>query len=150
MCLSLEALTSIIRTGKPILVELVDLVNSVISNVVAQMVNFPSWMPDCDSHSPALLDLFLFSDTSICFTMAFWPLGNSDLVVVSVSINFLSNSKLDSPFHGIAYSCAEWDGLCDHVRYVSWEDIFKLCASAAANEFCEWVQVGIDVYIPHR
>ena len=23
-------------------------------------------------------------------------------------------------------------------------------ASAAASEFCEWVQVGIDVYIPHR
>ena len=30
------------------------------------------------------------------------------------------------------------------------EDIFKLCASAAASEFCEWVQVGVDVYIPHR
>ena len=30
------------------------------------------------------------------------------------------------------------------------EDIFKLSASAAASEFCEWVQVGIDVYIPHR
>ena len=26
----------------------------------------------------------------------------------------------------------------------------KLGASAAASEFCEWVQVGIDVYIPHR
>ena len=33
---------------------------------------------------------------------------------------------------------------------VPWEDIFKLSASAAASEFCEWVQVGIDVYIPHR
>ena len=30
---------------------------------------------------------------------------------------------------------------------VSWEDIFKLNASAAAREFCEWVQVGIDVCI---
>ena len=27
---------------------------------------------------------------------------------------------------------------------------FKLSASAAASEFFEWVQVGIDVYIPHR
>ena len=33
---------------------------------------------------------------------------------------------------------------------VPWEDIFKLSASAAAREFCEWVQVGIDVYIPHK
>ena len=36
------------------------------------------------------------------------------------------------------------------MRDVSWKDIFKLGASAAANEFCEWVQVGIDVYILHR
>ena len=33
---------------------------------------------------------------------------------------------------------------------VPWEDIFKLSASVAASEFCEWVQVGIDVYILHR
>ena len=26
----------------------------------------------------------------------------------------------------------------------------KLGASAAASEFCEWVLVGIDVYMPHR
>ena len=48
------------------------------------------------------------------------------------------------------YSCADWDGLCDYLRDVPWEDIFKLGASTAASEFCEWVQVGIDVYIPHR
>ena len=28
--------------------------------------------------------------------------------------------------------------------------IFKLGASAATSEFCEWVHVGIDVCIPHR
>ena len=33
---------------------------------------------------------------------------------------------------------------------VPWEDICKLGASAAASEFCEWVQIEIDVYIPHR
>ena len=36
------------------------------------------------------------------------------------------------------------------MKDVPWEDIFKLSASAPASEFCEWVQVGIDVYIPHR
>ena len=36
------------------------------------------------------------------------------------------------------------------MRDVPWEDIFKLGASAAASEFCEWVQVAIDVYKPHR
>ena len=48
------------------------------------------------------------------------------------------------------YSHADWDGLHDHLRDVPWEDIFKLSASAAVSEFCEWVHVGIDVYIPHR
>ena len=56
------------------------------------MVNFPTWIPDCDSHSPALLDVFLSSDTSICSTMAFPPLGDSDHVV-SVSIDFPTNSQ---------------------------------------------------------
>ena len=45
---------------------------------------------------------------------------------------------------------ADWDSLHDHLRYVPWENIFKLRASAAASEFCEWVQVGINVYIAHR
>ena len=84
--------------------------------------------------------------------MGFPSLGNSDHVVVSVSIDFPSNSQQDALFHRIAYdySHADWDGLHDHLRDVPWEDIFKLGASAAASEFCEWVQVGIDVYIPHR
>ena len=63
-----------------------------ISNDLTQMVNIPSRIPDCDPHSPALLDLFLSSDASICSTMAFPPLGNSDHVAVSVSIDFPSNS----------------------------------------------------------
>ena len=116
------------------------------------MVNFPTWIPDCDSHHPALLDLFISSDASICSTMAFPPLGNSDHVVVSVSIDFPSNSQRDALFHHIAYdySRAEWDGLRDHLRDITWKDIFKLGASATASEFCGWVQIGIDVYIPHR
>ena len=36
------------------------------------------------------------------------------------------------------------------MRDVPCEDIFKLGASAAASEFCEWAQVRIDVYISHR
>ena len=58
-----------------------------ILNDLNQMVNFPTQIPDCDSQSPALLDLFLSSDASICSTMAFPSLRNSDHVVVSVSID---------------------------------------------------------------
>ena len=35
------------------------------------------------------------------------------------------------------------------MRDVQCEDIFELGAAAVASEFCEWVQVGIDAYIPH-
>ena len=99
------------------------------------MVNFPTRIPDCGANSPALLDLFLSSDT----TMAFLPLGNSDHVVVSVSTDFPSYSQQESPFHHIAYNYppADWDGLCDPLRDLPWEDIFKLSGSAAASEFFE-------------
>ena len=66
--------------------------NFSISKDLTQMVGFSTWIPDCDSHSPALLDLFLSSDASISSTMAFPPLGNSNHVVVSVSIDFPTNS----------------------------------------------------------
>ena len=84
------------------------------------MVNFPIWIPDFDSHSPALSDFFLSSDASIYSTKAFPPLGNSDHVVASVSIDFPTNSQQDAPFHRIAYdySRADWDGLRDHLRDV--------------------------------
>ena len=49
--------------------------------------------------SPALLDFSLSSDYSICFMMAFFPLGNSDHAVVSASNDFSSNSQQDALFH---------------------------------------------------
>ena len=62
--------------------------NFFVSNELTKMVNFPTRIPDCDSHSPALLNLFISSDASICSTMTFPPFSNSDHVVVSVSIDF--------------------------------------------------------------
>ena len=94
--------------------------NLFISNDLTQMVNFPTRIPDCDSHSPALWDLFISSDASICSTMTFPPLGNSDDVVVLLSIDFPINSKWDPPIHCIAYdySLADRDSLRDHLRDV--------------------------------
>ena len=101
MFLSLETLKSIIRTGSPILVELIDLVICYISNDLTQMVNFPTFIN-------LLFWIFFFLDASICSAMAFSPLGNSGHLFVSVSIDFPSNLQWDSPFHCIAddYSCA--------------------------------------------
>ena len=75
--------------------------------------------------------------------MDFPSLGNSDYVVASVPIKLKTTCLFSS------HSRVDWDGLRDHLRDVLWNDIFKLSASATASEFCEWVQIGIDVYIPH-
>ena len=52
--------------------------NFSLSNDNTQIVNFPTRIPGCDFNSPALLDLFLSSDTITCSTMAFPPLGSFD------------------------------------------------------------------------
>ena len=104
MCLSLGTLMSIIRTGYPILVELIDLVNSFI--IFLSQTTLLRWLTFLlrsltVTLSPALLDLFLSSDARICSTMAFPPLGNSDHAVVSVSIDFLRNSKSPISSHSL-------------------------------------------------
>ena len=113
------------------------------------MFNFLTLILDCNSR---ILDFFLFSDPNICSTVVFPPLENSDDVVVSVSIDILSNKKGDVLFHGTVYeySCTDWKSIHDHLRDVLWGAVVKLGASAAGTELCEWLQVGIDVYIPHR
>ena len=118
------------------------------------MINFPTPIPDCDSHSPAILDLFLTSHASIFSIMVFPPLGNSDHVVVSVPIDFPSNSQWDAVFHRIAYdySHADWDSLHDYLRGIDvlWGIYLNSVLLLAASKFCEWFHVGIGVYIPHR
>ena len=113
-----------------------ELCYNLISSDLTQMVNFPTRICDCDSHRPALLD-FLSSDASICSAIVFSPLGNSDWMVVSVSIYFSSNSKWDALFHEGAYNyaCADFDDLSDYLRDVRLEDIFKFSASTAAREY---------------
>ena len=93
-------------------------------------------------------------DASICSTIVFPPLGNSDHVVVSVSIDFDSNSKRDALFCRIAFdlACADGDGLCEDLRDVPWEKIIKLGASAAASEcvFSSWFSAAYSTAIAHR
>ena len=71
--------------------------NFSISNELTQMVNFLTRIPVCDSCSPAILDLFISSDSIICSIMDFPAPGHFDFVVVQ------SNSKWGVPFHRIAY-----------------------------------------------
>ena len=80
--------------------------------------------------------------------MAFPPLGNSDHLVVSVSIDFPINSKHDTQFHHVAYdySRADWDGLQEifHGR-ISLNSVLLLLLVNFVSGF----KVRIDVYSPH-
>ena len=84
------------------------------------MVNFPTWTRVVQIS--ALQVLFIFP---ICSTMVFPPLGNSDHVAVSVSLDCLPNSKVEAQFHykDYEYYCADLDGLCDHLKDDPWEDL---------------------------
>ena len=130
-----------------------DLVNSVIiffiSSNLTQMVNFPTRIPYCDSHSPALLNFFLL----VLVVVLKWLFLHWDILIMLLSqflLTFHHNHNGMLIIIAYDYSRADWDDLCDHLRHAPWEDIFKLSTSAATSEFCEQVQVGIDMYIPHR
>ena len=78
------------------------------------------------------------------------PLGNSDLIVASVSIDFPSNSQQDAPFHCIVYDyfCADWDSLCDHLRDAPWEDIFRLRLLLLLVYFVSGFRLEL-MHVPH-
>ena len=95
------------------------------------MINFPAWIPGCDSHSPAPLDLFISSDASICSTRSSHLLGNSDHVVVSVSIDVPSNSQRMPRFIALFVAILLLIGM---VFVIISEMFFGRSASAAASE----------------
>ena len=145
MSLFLEALTFIRRTGFPILVKLINLVNSVI--IFLSQMTLLRWLTFILGSQTVILIVLIFWISFFLLMLVFvlqwlslhWE--NSDQVVVPVSIDFPSNSQQYALFHCITYdySHADLDCLHDHLRDVPWEDIFKLGASAAASEFCECI-----------
>ena len=82
------------------------------------MVNFPTWIPDCDSHSAALLDLYLLRLViGPQWFFLHWEFLIMFLLIMLLlySIDFPTNSTWDVAFHRITsdYSRADWDGLRD-------------------------------------
>ena len=83
--LSLETLTSIIRTDLPILMELINLVNS--ATVFLSQMTLLRWLTFLLGSQAVILIvqlfwIYLFLDSSICSKMAFPTLGHSDHVFV--------------------------------------------------------------------
>ena len=78
------------------------------------LVNSPSLSPLCDSHSPALLDLFISSDAIICSTVVFlcWEV----LWSCCFCLHWLSNSKRNAFLHHTGYFHADYDSLYNNLR----------------------------------
>ena len=66
--------------------------------------------------------------------MLFSPSTNSDHVIVSISIEFLSG---DAPFYHTSFDffCIHDDGLHDHLKDVLWKSILTLGTFSAASRF---------------
>ena len=145
MCLSLETFLTFSgetsRPGEPCH-------NFSFSNDRPWLVNFPAWI------SVVLLFWIYLFLLTLVFVLQWLFLHWEILIMLLPRFPLIFRQIYNEMplFHSTAYdySCPNWDGLRDHLRGVPWEDIFKLSASAAAIEFCEWLQAGIDLYIPHR
>ena len=157
MCLSFETLTSIIRTCLPILVELIDLVNSVI--IFLSQMTLLRWSTFLLVSQAVALNVLLFCIYLFLLMLVFvlpWLSLHWEILIMLLSQYLLTFHYIQNRIpHFVTslmtiHSRADWDCLCNHLRDVPWEDIFKLVASVAASEFCELVQVGIDAYVPHR
>ena len=95
------------------------------------------------------LIVLLFWISFFLLPLLLTPLENSAHVVVSVSIEFPINSKQDALFHCMAYNycCTDLNGLVDHLRDVSWEDIFKFSASLNSGFRLELMYILLIVSI---
>ena len=79
---------------------------------LAQIVDFPTRVPDRDDQQPYLIDQFLCSNPDSCTVASHPPVGKSDHMVVSVDVKFVVKSAHEYPCHRTvyAYSIADWDG----------------------------------------
>ena len=104
------------------------------SNDLTQLDKFPTRIPDCVCHIPTLLDLFSFSDPSICSTVAFPPYWLPAKIRKGCPFSWCSLWLIMCRLERILWSCES----CSMGG-----DIFKL--SPAATEF--YLLSPIYVYI---
>ena len=111
----------------------------------------PARFFDRYSYSRTFLDLFLSFNLVFFFCSCFPPIGKFGLLLPQFPSTFRQTQKWVPFFIAQLMIILVLIGtIFDHLRNIPSEVIFKLDASTAAAEFCEWVQVVIDVHISHR
>ena len=152
MCLSSETLlTSIIRTGLPILVELIDLVNSDI--LFLSQMTFLRCLTFLLGSQTVTLTVLLFWTYFFLLMLVFvlqWLSLHWEILIMLLSqfpLTFHHIHNRMPCFITLLMTILVLIGMV-FIWDVPWEDIFKLHVSAA-RKFCKWDQVGIDVYTTH-
>ena len=132
--LSLETLTSIIRTGLPILVELIDLVNSVI--IFLSQMTLLRWLTFLLGFQTVILIVLLFwiyfFFLMLVFVLQRLSLHWEILIMLLSQFPLIFHQIHNRIPHFIALLMTILKYFRDYLRDVPWEDIFK--PSAAASE----------------
>ena len=108
--------------------------NISFSNDPTQMVIFPTWVPDCDSHGPAILDLFLLT---LVFVLQWLSLSREILIMLlsHTLLTLLQTQKEMPPFIAHLMTILVLIGsLCNHLDMFHRGCIFKLGTSAKCCE----------------
>ena len=122
MLWSLGTLTSIIRTGLPIRVELIDLVNSVI--IFVSQMTLLRWLTFLLGSQTVILIVQLFWIyfflLMLVFVLQWLSLHWKILIILMSQFPLTFHKTQDASFHRIAhgYSPDYWDSLCDNFRDV--------------------------------
>ena len=119
---------------------------------LTQIVDQTTRVPKNSRERPNLLDLFLTNCPEFCTATVESPLGSSDHSVISVRVDIQCKESSDVPYHRTIYrySKADWDGFRNFIADAPLEALFQGNPSEMATSITEWIQTGIDIFIPHK
>ena len=122
-----------------------------LSQNLSQIVESPTRVPDRDGDTGYLLDLFLTTKPESFSHKVTSPLGSSDHCVVTVTAK-RSFTTPSAPFHRTVYRFqnADWCGFRTFMSQVIECLDFRGDVNSLAQELTEWLQIGMEAYIPHR
>ena len=109
--------------------------NFFISDDLTEIISFATGIPDCDSYSPAPLNLVVSPMLVFVLLWLFLQWGIVTLMLYQVLLSFHQTQNGISCLHDLLRDVhGSYLDRCS--QELSWEDIFNLSVSAAACEFC--------------
>ena len=109
------------------------------SNDLTQIINFPTLILYCNSH-------FLVFSIYLFFLMLMYVLNwlsfHGEILIMLLS-------RFPLTFHQTQNEMPRFIPQLTTILVLAGA-VFVIICSAVASEFCGWVWVGIDVYIPHQ